>query len=146
MTDSISVQAELCSMSHCSNENVYPYLFSQGVELMKRVLTNVKPCFSGPAGTIPSRLHANTVESMIKHLRKMARLDKTTPPDGAKASNNDHRIAKHKNRKFSLFNEFSGLRGVFPVDAGFLFLLPCLVIFFLIYRNFILSKRHLIYI
>ena len=66
---------------------------------MSEVLRDVEPCFSGPAGTVPSRLHANTVESMIKHLRWKAGQE-------------------GRGREFSLFNEYSGLKGVFPVDAG----------------------------
>ena len=81
----------------------------QGVERMKLLFgednqgtpesDGISACYSGPAGTIPSRLHANTVESMIKFLQKKAKVDKT-------------------GRKFTLFNEYSGLKGVFPVDAA----------------------------
>jgi hypothetical protein len=54
------------------------------------------PRITGPSATVPSRLHAFTVHAMLKHLHE-------------------------KSEHFSVFNEFSGLRGVFSIDSAVYF-------------------------
>lgn len=53
----------------------------------------------GPSGTVPSRLHTNTVKCMLDHLMTL---------NSESNSNND----------FSVFHEFSGLGGVLAIDAA----------------------------
>jgi len=63
--------------------------------LVQQILgKSASPCYSGPSGSIPSRLHANTVQLMMQYLDKVDR------------------------GRYSVFNEYSGLRGVFPIDAA----------------------------
>lgn len=54
------------------------------------------PIPSGPGATVPSKMHALTVHAMMGNLRAIS-------------------------DKFSCFNEFCGIRGVFPMDAAVYF-------------------------
>ena len=67
-----------------------------GKKLVQTVLQEygIEPAYSGPSATIPSRLHAFTIQAISNQLYEI-----------------------EKNR-FTVFNEFNGLRGVFPIDAG----------------------------
>jgi hypothetical protein len=64
----------------------------KGTKLVMDIL-GYEPRTSGPSATIPSKLHATTSNSMLTHLLK-------------------HSI------DFDIFNEFSGLHGVFPIDTA----------------------------
>jgi hypothetical protein len=64
----------------------------KGTKLVMDIL-GYEPRTSGPSATIPSKLHATTSNSMLTHLLK-------------------HSI------DFDIFNEFSGLHGVFPIDSA----------------------------
>lgn len=90
-------------LTACSRENYDQFaiyfelmdIIPGGKELVKLILgDSVAPCYSGPCGTIPSRLHANSVHWMMQYLDQL------------------------ETGRFSLFNEYSGLRGVFPIDAA----------------------------
>lgn len=63
-----------------------------GEALAKRVLGRV-PSMSGPAATVPSRLHANMVNSILHFLLKIS-------------------------PEYNIYNEFCGLSGTFPIDAA----------------------------
>ena len=63
-----------------------------GVPLVERKFGK-QPKLSGPAGTIPSNLHAMTVRALMYELNKIS-------------------------PRYECQNEFSGLDGVFPVDAA----------------------------
>jgi len=64
----------------------------KGTKLVMDIL-GYEPRTSGPSATIPSKLHATTSNSMLTHLL-------------------NHSI------DFDIFNEFSGLHGVFPIDTA----------------------------
>lgn len=64
----------------------------KGTKLVMDIL-GYQPRTSGPSATIPSKLHATTSYSMLTHLLK-------------------HSL------EFDIFNEFSGLHGVFPIDTA----------------------------
>jgi len=64
----------------------------KGSELVMEII-GYHPRTSGPSATIPSKLHATTSSSMLTQLLK-------------------HSI------DFDIFNEFSGLHGVFPIDTA----------------------------
>ena len=70
-------------------------IFPEGQKLVASVYgaDTPPPQPSGPTGTVPSRMHAQTVQHMLEDLQ-------ATSPD------------------FSCFNEFNGLQGVFPVDCA----------------------------
>lgn len=63
-----------------------------GVDLAERILGGV-PSISGPCATVPSRLHANVASALLEFLRR-------TSSD------------------YSIFNEFCGLSGTFPIDSA----------------------------
>lgn len=67
-----------------------------GYDLVMRY-TDKYPIVSGPSATVPSRLHAHTVDALIDELQRSY------------------------SRKFEIFHEFSGLRGVFPIDSALYF-------------------------
>ena len=64
----------------------------KGTKLVMDILGH-EPRTSGPSATIPSKLHATTSNSMLTHLLKHS-------------------------TDFDIFNEFSGLHGVFPIDTA----------------------------
>jgi len=76
-----------------------------GDELVQEILGRV-PRTSGPCATIPSRLHAHTVNAMIESLNA---------PYHAHEHMN---LRGNEKSPFTLLNEFTGLHGVFPVDAA----------------------------
>lgn len=67
----------------------------RGTTLILSIFPDI-PLPSGPSATVPSKMHALTVYAMM---------------------NNLHGISD----KFSCFNEFCGMRGVFPIDAAVYF-------------------------
>ncbi len=85
---------------NCEKENYDQYgiyfelleVIPIGLPLIEKVL-GAAPRLTGPCGTVPSRLHAKTAEAMLFNLR-------------------------HASKHFDAFNEFNGLRGVFPVDCA----------------------------
>jgi hypothetical protein len=81
---------------------------------MKSVLgTSEIPRISGPSANVPSRLHARTVQSMMRALDVMyaERLHGNTDAATTAAVGGDGRTGSG----FDILNEFSGLRGIFPV-------------------------------
>lgn len=64
----------------------------KGTKIVMDIL-GYEPRTSGPSATIPSKLHATTSNSMLTHLLKHS-------------------------TDFDIFNEFSGLHGVFPIDTA----------------------------
>ena len=68
------------------------YVLQRGRALAKEVYGEM-PQPSGPAGTVPSKMHAMTVQAMEQVLQGLSPL-------------------------FECVNEFNGLHGVFPVDAA----------------------------
>ena len=77
--------------------------------------SSIIPRISGPSANVPSRLHTRTVHAMLDSLgviysvRRAGSTDTsaTSPASLLKASEG-----------FDIVNEFSGLRGVFPIDAA----------------------------
>ena len=76
------------------------------------------PTCSGPSGAVPSRLHTSCAHAMLSALNNpdahhnMAVATTTTIATTPSSSSTSPSL------KFSLVNEFNGLRGVFPVDIG----------------------------
>ena len=68
----------------------------RGKQLVEQVLGCI-PNSSGPAGHVPSRMHAVTVTTMIEFLQQ------------------------NESPEYNCFHEFSGLGGVFPVDSAVYF-------------------------
>lgn len=64
----------------------------KGRELVQKIIGE-HPSPSGPSATVPSRLHAQTAQAMHAQLLKYS-------------------------EDFDIFNEFSGLQGVFPIDTA----------------------------
>jgi hypothetical protein len=60
---------------------------------------HIPPKISGPSANVPSRLHARTVGAMLASLQKSS-------------------ISRGEKLRWEVFNEFSGLRGIFPIDAA----------------------------
>jgi hypothetical protein len=67
-------------------------VLQRGQNVVKQVCGRV-PRMSGPAGAVPSKMHAMTVHAMEAVLKRLS-------------------------EQYECFNEFNGLWGVFPIDAA----------------------------
>jgi len=91
-----------------------------GHALLKSVLGTAEiPRISGPSVNVPSRLHARTVQSMMRALDVVYAERSFGPTDAATTTDTTTTTTVDGDGRtgsgFDVLNEFSGLRGIFPI-------------------------------